>query len=48
MKAISLFSGLGGDTLGLHGAGVEVVAFSEKEDVFSDSHLKNFPDCKRL
>ena len=31
MKAISLFSGMGGDSLGLKNAGFELVAYSEWE-----------------
>ena len=31
MKAISLFSGMGGDSLGIVNAGLELVAYSEKE-----------------
>ena len=33
MKAISLFSGMGGDSLGLIQAGFELEAYSEKESV---------------
>ena len=29
LQALSLFSGMGGDTLGMENAGVEVIAFSE-------------------
>jgi site-specific DNA-cytosine methylase len=31
MKAISLFSGMGGDSLGIQNAGLELVAYSEWE-----------------
>ena len=31
MKAISLFSGMGGDSLGMKQAGIDVVAYSEKK-----------------
>lgn len=48
LNAISLFSGLGGDTLGMKLAGVNVVAYSEKEALFRKSHDLNFPDCKLL
>lgn len=44
MKAISLFAGMGGDTLGLEDAGVDVVAFSEFNADAAASHLSNFPD----
>ena len=29
MKAISLFSGMGGDTLGIENSGIKVIAYSE-------------------
>jgi len=48
MKAISLFSGAGGDTCGMHSVGVEVVAFSEFDKTAVATHLKNFPECKWL
>ena len=38
MKAISLFSGMGGDSLGIHNSGIELVAYSEKEKIFQKSH----------
>ena len=47
-KAISLFSGMGGDTLGMKNAGIDVVAFSEYIKEFQDTHLANFPDSKML
>jgi DNA (cytosine-5)-methyltransferase 1 len=46
MRAISLFSGAGGDTLGMHNAGIDVVAFSELIETAVDTHLANFPDSK--
>ena len=48
MKSISLFSGMGGDTLGMKNAGIDVVAFNEISDIFTQTHLKNFPDSKFL
>ena len=48
MKAISLFSGCGGDTLGLERAGYKVVAFSEFNKSAIASHLANFPDSEHL
>ncbi len=42
-KAISLFSGAGGDTLGLKRAGYDVVAFSEFKQPAIDTHLAEFP-----
>lgn len=44
--AISLFSGMGGDTLGMEQAGVKVIAYSEKEKVFQETHESNFKDCE--
>jgi DNA (cytosine-5)-methyltransferase 1 len=48
MTAISLFSGMGGDSLGIREAGFDVVAYSEKEPashemIFSS---KLIPDTK--
>ena len=48
MKAISLFSGMGGDSLGIHNSGIELVAYSEIDKVFQKSHNLNFPNCKLL
>lgn len=44
MKALSLFSGCGGDTLGMKRAGFAVVAYSEFKQAAIDSHQANFPD----
>lgn len=48
MKAISLFAGMGGDTLGIEDAGVKVVAFSENNKWAIKSHLANFPDSELI
>jgi len=48
MKALSLFSGAGGDTLGMSLAGVEVVAYSELKPRFCDTHDANFGGCRLL
>ena len=48
MKAISLFSGCGGDTKGLHDAGVEVVAYSEFDKTCRETHEHNFEHCTLL
>jgi DNA (cytosine-5)-methyltransferase 1 len=48
MKAISLFSGCGGDTLGLERAGFEVVAFSEFNRAAIATHLQNFPNSEHI
>jgi DNA (cytosine-5)-methyltransferase 1 len=44
MQAISLFSGCGGDTLGLQRAGFKVVGFNEFKTYAVNSHLANFPE----
>lgn len=43
-RAISLFSGAGGDTLGMENAGITVSAFVEWETPMIDTHLANFPE----
>ena len=48
MKAISLFSGMGGDSLGIVNAGFELVAYSEKESKFRETHDLNFVGCTSL
>jgi len=42
-KAISLFSGMGGDTLGMKLAGFDVIAFNEFDKHATNSHILNFP-----
>ena len=44
LTAISLFSGCGGDTLGLEKAGFKVIAFNEFNNAAIQSHLQNFPN----
>jgi DNA (cytosine-5)-methyltransferase 1 len=46
--ALSLFSGCGGDTLGLERAGFKVSAFSELRKTFIETHLENFPESKPI
>ena len=48
LSAISLFSGCGGDTLGLTRAGFKVIAFNEFNKAAIQSHLANFPDSTLL
>lgn len=43
-KGISLFSGAGGDTLGMINAGIDVVGFIEYDDDAIKTHLLNFPE----
>jgi DNA (cytosine-5)-methyltransferase 1 len=45
MKAISLFSGCGGDTLGMKLANIEIVGYSELKKKFCETHDANFPSC---
>jgi DNA (cytosine-5)-methyltransferase 1 len=47
-NAISLFSGAGGDSLGLKQAGYNVVAFSEFKKPAINTHLKEFPASRLL
>lgn len=46
--ALSLFSGAGGDTLGLERAGFKVVAFNEYNKAAVATHLANFPESVLL
>ena len=48
IKAISLFSGMGGDSLGIQNAGVELVAYSEWEKEMKETHELNFPNTKLI
>lgn len=43
-KAISLFSGMGGDSLGLQNAGFDVIAFNEFDKAAINTHKLNFPN----
>ena len=48
MKAISLFSGMGGDSLGIIKSGFDLVAYSEWEKEMKETHELNFPDTKLI
>jgi DNA (cytosine-5)-methyltransferase 1 len=48
INAISLFSGMGGDSLGIKLAGLNLIAYSEWEKEMIDTHDLNFPDSKLL
>lgn len=48
LKALSLFSGAGGDTLGLEKAGIEVTHFVEFDNSAIKTHLENFKKCEQL
>jgi len=47
-KAISLFSGLGGDSLGISQSGCKVVAYNELKPAFCKSHEANLSDCELI
>ena len=46
MTALSLFSGCGGDTLGMKNAGLDVKWYSEIKKPFQKTHESNFPDSE--
>ena len=48
LNAISLFSGMGGDSLGIKHAGLNLIAYSEKESKFCETHNINFSNCTLL
>lgn len=48
ISAISLFSGMGGDTLGIERSGGKVVAFNEFDKHAISCHLLNFPDAELI
>jgi DNA (cytosine-5)-methyltransferase 1 len=48
IKAISLFSGMGGDSLGMETAGIRVIAYSENDRMAIKSHHANFPESVLL
>ena len=47
-KSISLFSGLGGDSLGMVKAGCKLIAYNELKPAFHKSHDANFPDSELI
>ena len=48
VTAISLFSGMGGDTLGMKQNNIDIVAYSEIKETFQKTHDANFPDSVML
>tara|TARA_B100001093_G_scaffold351634_1_gene336131 strand:+ start:2886 stop:4361 length:1476 start_codon:yes stop_codon:yes gene_type:complete len=48
LKAISLFSGMGGDSLGIVNSGLELTAYSEWEKEMKETHELNFPKSQLL
>lgn len=47
-KAISLFSGAGGDTIGMTNANINVVGFVEFDNHAIQTHQLNHPNCKLI
>lgn len=48
MKSISLFSGMGGDSLAMVNCGFKLEAYSEINKTFRETHDLNFKDCDRI
>lgn len=48
ITALSLFSGCGGDTLGMKLAGINVVGYVENNKDAISTHEINFPECKLI
>ena len=47
-NAISLFSGMGGDTLGMINAGCNVIGYSEINPLFCETHELNLKKCELI
>ena len=47
-NAVSLFSGLGGDALGMTQAGCKVIGYNELNLNFCKSHDANLKDCELI
>lgn len=48
IRAISLFSGAGGDTHGMLKAGIKVVGYVEYDKTAIKTHERNFPQCVKI
>jgi len=48
LNAISLFSGMGGDSLGIINAGLNLIAYSEISPIFRKTHDLNFSNCELI
>ena len=47
-KSISLFSGLGGDSIGMKEGGCEIMAYNEINELYCKSHEENMPECELI
>ena len=47
-KALSLFSGMGGDSVGMEAAGFDVIAFNEFDNAAINTHRVNFPNSELI
>ena len=48
LNAISLFSGMGGDSLAITNSGLNLVGYSEKINTFRNTHDLNFPNSELI
>ena len=48
LVGLSLFSGMGGDTLAMEQFGCSVIAYNEFDKYARESHSLNFPNCKAI
>ena len=48
LTGISLFSGAGGDTLGMKNASIDVIGYIEFNKQAINTHEYNFPECKKI
>lgn len=48
MHSASLFSGCGGDCVGMKAAGLDVSEYVELSPLFCETHDANFPTCERI
>ena len=48
IRALSLFSGCGGDTVGMTNAGINVTHYSELKPTFQKTHELNFPKSELM
>lgn len=47
-NSISLFSGLGGDSLGMKQSGCKIIAYNELKPIICKSHEANFPETELI